>query len=62
MHLVECVLAGLITHEEAMAKNDLSREELESWISRYTAGGAEALKAKNTQKYRGHRDRDHPSP
>jgi hypothetical protein len=52
MHLVECVLAGLITHEEAMAKNDLSREELESWITHYNAGGIDALKMKNVQKYR----------
>ena len=43
------VIAGLATREEMIAKHDLSREELENWIIRYEAHGAEALKIKNIQ-------------
>ena len=43
---------GLITDEEAMARWDLSEEELDSWKSALSQHGEAALKVTRTQVYR----------
>jgi hypothetical protein len=50
--VVKGVAAGLLSMEEAVARYDLSEEELMSWQSAVKEFGVNALKATSVQKYR----------
>ena len=50
--VVRALEHGLITQEEAMARYDLSEEELKSWQSKVDRFGERALKATTLQRYR----------
>jgi hypothetical protein len=50
--VVRALEHGLITQEEAMARYDLSEEELTSWQSAVDQFGERALKATTLQRYR----------
>ncbi|KPP87675.1 MAG: Protein of unknown function (DUF1153) [Rhodobacteraceae bacterium HLUCCO07] len=50
--VVRGVLYGLISHEEALARYGLSKEEFLEWVSAVTEFGEDALKATHRQKYR----------
>ena len=50
--VVDAVTHQLISREEAIARYDLSEEELESWIAAAGRHGKDALKATAVQRYR----------
>lgn len=50
--VVQAVLHGLISREEALRRYDLSEEEFDSWCRAVQKHGAAALKVTAIQKYR----------
>ncbi|CTQ32988.1 CtrA inhibitor SciP [Jannaschia rubra] len=50
--VVRGIQAGLITREEAIARYDLSDEELAGWESAMSAHGTNGLKTTLTQQFR----------
>lgn len=42
--VVRAVIYGLLTHEAALTRYDLTPEELDQWIANYTEGGMNNLK------------------
>lgn len=50
--VVQAVLNGLITRDEAIRRYDLSEEEFDGWLQAVEQHGAKALKVTAIQKYR----------
>ncbi|MFP7673217.1 DUF1153 domain-containing protein [Marivita sp. S0852] len=50
--VVDAVIHQLITKKEALARYDLSEEELDGWISASERHGKDALKATAVQRFR----------
>lgn len=50
--VVRVFMAGLVSEVDILDRYQLSREEFQSWIKRYIAGGKNALKATKLQEHR----------
>lgn len=50
--VVKAIAAGLISQEEALARYELSLEELDNWRRAIATHGMKALKATKIQRYR----------
>ena len=52
MLVVQAVLHGLITRDEALRRYSLSEEEFDGWLAAVIRHGRAALKITSLQKYR----------